>query len=441
MKVLHILNHFLPQQTAGTEVYTWALCKQLQQSGVEVEVMIPNYGDHLSVFYEYDGLNVTKFAEPSVVDRSLIMGFRKPDGLQTFKQFLQQTKPRVVHFHELAGSNGITIHHVQAAKESGAAVLMTFHLATNTCKTGTLVQEGKHLCEGKIDLRKCSRCFLQSRGFEGIAPVLVPLSVGIHNTGINVSAWGNRLGTALGTASLIGKTKKDFDLLISHCDRVVSLTNWYKSVLLLNGVPEEKITVVAQGLPTAVSSLPLQEKEIAKPIKLLFLGRINPFKGLHLLIEAIQMLPQTAIRLDIYGNSDDINYENYWKKQTTDYRNINWKGKLKQSEVVSVMKQYDALCLCSTFSEMSPLVIQEARAAGIPVIASGVYGNAEQIEHGKTGLLFEFNNIKSLRDQLQQCVSNPSILAQMRQHITKPRSFTDVAKEYYMIYKQIGKSE
>ena len=44
MKVFQVLNHFLPQQTAGTEVYTWALSKQLQQKGVEVEIIIPHYG-------------------------------------------------------------------------------------------------------------------------------------------------------------------------------------------------------------------------------------------------------------------------------------------------------------------------------------------------------------------------------------------------------------
>lgn len=51
------------------------------------------------------------------------------------------------------------------------------------------------------------------------------------------------------------------------------------------------------------------------------------------------------------------------------------------------------MSLCSTFSEMSPLVIQEAFAARLPVIASNVYGNAEQITHGENGLLFNFNDV------------------------------------------------
>ena len=143
MKVFQVLNHFLPGQTAGTEVYTWALSKQLQQRGCIVEVIIPHYGQQDSVRYEYDGLKVFQYAEPSIVDRSLIMGIRKPEGLVAFESYLKQEMPDVVHFHEIAGSNGITLHHVAAAKRLGAKVLMTFHLAGYTCKTGTLVYKEK----------------------------------------------------------------------------------------------------------------------------------------------------------------------------------------------------------------------------------------------------------------------------------------------------------
>jgi hypothetical protein len=44
MKVLQVLSHFLPQQTAGTEVHIWALSKQLEQQGVNTQVEIPNFG-------------------------------------------------------------------------------------------------------------------------------------------------------------------------------------------------------------------------------------------------------------------------------------------------------------------------------------------------------------------------------------------------------------
>lgn len=95
------------------------------------------------------------------------------------------------------------------------------------------------------------------------------------------------------------------------------------------------------------------------------------------------------------------------------------------------------MSLCSTFSEMSPLVIQEAFAARLPVIASNVYGNAEQITHGENGLLFNFNDVEDLRRQILQCINRPALLNAMTKKIAPPRSFKDLASDYLELYKSI----
>jgi len=148
-------------------------------------------------------------------------------------------------------------------------------------------------------------------------------------------------------------------------------------------------------------------------------------------------LDNEKIELDIYGNSDDEAYEALWRSKTKSQPNIHWKGKLQQTDVVRTMQEYDALCLCSTFSEMSPLVIQEAFTAGTPVIASNVYGNAEQIRHGENGLLFQFKDIASLKVQLLRCVDDPFLVQQLKNNVTSARSFQQVGDEYYQIYQTL----
>jgi glycosyltransferase involved in cell wall biosynthesis len=86
---------------------------------------------------------------------------------------------------------------------------------------------------------------------------------------------------------------------------------------------------------------------------------------------------------------------------------------------------------------MSPLVIQEAFAAGIPVLASNVYGNAEQIQHNHNGLLFQFNNVADLRNQILRCIEEPSLLNNMSKNIKSPRTFEEVGEEYYQLYKSL----
>jgi glycosyltransferase involved in cell wall biosynthesis len=438
MKVIQVLNHFLPQQTAGTEVYTWALSKQLQQKNIEVKVVIPHYGKKESVAYVYDGLTVCQYAEPSVVDRSLIIGLRNPDGLKDFIAHIVKEQPDIVHFHELAGSNGITLQHVIAAKNTGAKVIMTFHLAGNTCKTGNLLYKDQELCDGIIRLQKCSRCYLHKKGNVAMNALLLPVSFGLNQLGIDTTKWNSKWGTALGTVHLIEQLKEKFEILVAHCDRLVAITKWYEEILLLNAVQEHQISYIPQGLPVEPSvKIPDRVEKTSTAIRLIFLGRINPFKGLHLLLEAILDMPAHLIILDIYGQTGDDAYEHEWRTKTAGRANIFWKGKLRQEEVVHTMQQYDALCLCSTFSEMSPLVIQEAFAAGIPVIASNVYGNAEQIKSNVNGLLFRFKDVASLKEQLQRCINEPALLKQLKTNLTVPRSFKEVADAYIELYKEV----
>ena len=101
------------------------------------------------------------------------------------------------------------------------------------------------------------------------------------------------------------------------------------------------------------------------------------------------------------------------------------------------MAEYNALCLCSTITEMSPLVIQEAFAAGLPVIASNVYGNAEQITHGINGLLFNFNDPNDLLKQLKRCIDEKDLLQSLSKNIKPPRSFVELGNEHLQLYKSL----
>ncbi len=436
MKILHVLNHFLPYQIAGTEVYVWALAKQLAQFGYQSKVVIPNYEKTVEERYEYDGLTVIKYAEPTVQDRKLIMGRKLPMGLYSFKQILETEKPQIVHFHEYSTGNGIVKEHIAVAKRAGVKVIMTFHLASYTCRTGTLVYKSESLCDGKIEVGKCSSCYLHARGFGNFENILLPMSRIAGMLHLDTAAWNNKVGTALATTQLLGRFQAEFVSLLNDVDAFVSLTSWYKKILAVNGVPQYKIEFIPQGLPLDMSSVKTESQQ-SSVVRLIFIGRISAFKGLHLLIDALQALPQEKITLSIYGQPADADYERDLRVKTERLANISWKGKLAQADVIPVLQQHDLLCLCSTFSEMSPLVIQEAFTAGIPVLASNVYGNAEQVQHGRNGLLFAFNNVTSLREQLQYCLDDSGLMERLKKNIPPSRSFREVAADYHLLYQRL----
>lgn len=406
--------------------------------GIDSLVITPNYGSNQFETYYYDSIRVVRYPETSILDRDLIMGKRKTEGLAAFNQVLEDERPDVIHFHEIAAGNGITHHHVKIAKSCQSRIVVTFHLSGNSCRTGTMMYKGRTPCNGKINELKCSSCYLHAKGYAAVSSLLVPISTGLDRIGIDTTIWNNKLGTALATSRLIRQFSEQLHDLENDADALVVLTDWYKKVLLLNDIESRKIHLIPQALPVRdeISRL-LTKRESSSSLRLMFLGRISPYKGLHVLLRAIRAFKVSEVTLDIYGQSNDHVYENECRSIADGMQNIRWMGLLPKQQVVATMRLYDALCLCSTFSEMSPLVIQEAFAAGIPVIASNAHGNTEQIKHSVNGLIFKMNDVESLRKQLELCIQNHKMIERLSAAVAPPDDFSVVGKAYYNLYKNL----
>lgn len=438
MKIILCLNHFLPFHVAGTEIYVWALSKQLQSMGCDIVVLIPNYNSEMSACTEYEGIKVFGYAEPSIIDRELITGQRVADGLTHFITYINAEKPDIVHFHEIAGSNGITVAHLEAAKATRAKVIFTIHLANATCRAGTLMLETKKLCDGLILEGRCSYCTLIHRTKSKFkASVLTRTGLVLSSFGMDSVKWQNPIGTALSYPSQIKRLKRDLGRIVAACDKIIPLTEWYHNILRINGVPLEKMHIISQALPSAPKPFTKYYQKKNLPVKLVFVGRIDPLKGIQLLVDVIKKFTSRQLQVDVYGNVIDNTFYDKCKEATASFPNMQWKGKLKKEKVIETIQEYDALILPSMFSEMSPLVIQEAFAAGIPVIGSNVYGIAEQVKDGVNGLLFQFGNVSSLAQTLQKLISNPELLNELSSNIKPVCFFKEVADATMKVYEGV----
>lgn len=436
IKVIHVLNHFLPEKYAGTEVYVKSLCQDLLAKNIISKVLIPNYGKDYFDFYIYDEISVCKYPETSLIDRNLILGFRSPNGLSHFISYLETEAPSIVHFHEIAGSNGVTLSHIEAARKIGLKVVITLHVVGYSCKSGSLIQSNSGLCNGKIGTLKCSKCFLNSKLDPFPSLILSLVSNILDSLNVNTLRLQNKLGIALSSVHLIKKHKKNLFFIFDNSDLVVVLNEWYKDILLSNHLNKNKIRVINQGLPH--SNMIIKKNLVNSDcLRLVYVGRICFIKGVHILVDAILKLPNSKVELYIYGSSDDFAYEANLKHLTLFNSNIHWMGRIKPDDVINIISQFDALCLCSVVSEMSPLVIQEANAAGIPVIASNVQGNAAFILHEFNGLLFEVNNTEQLRKLILKCLLDKELLLRLAKNIQIPRSFDKVGTEYIDLYNSL----
>ncbi len=426
----------MPQQVAGTEVYVFALAKAMQQKGDDVTVLIPNFEKKIDENYTYENIKVIKFAEVTVLSRGLIGGDIVPDGVINFMNLIKNIQPDIIHFHIVGGSNGVSLHHLREAKKSKAGILITFHLAGYTCKTGNLLFENNVPCNGFIDVLRCTRCVYTDKRITPFKKnILYPLAASAYALHYNTRKWNNKLGTAIGYPFVIKKLKDDLHEMASLANKIIVLTKWYKQVLELNNVVPKKLAYISQGL----SSYSISEKAIIdiSILKIVFVGRINESKGLHLLLKAIKDIAEDKIMLDIFGPVNNDEYAAKWKSFTKQKRNIKWMGVIEPSKMVGQLSNYHFLCLPSVICEMSPLVIQESFAAGIPVLASNVCGNAEQIRDGKNGWLFKFNDSSDLKNKLQQLLNDPSLIEKAKQQIAPVKSFEKVAEAHDKLYKEI----
>jgi glycosyltransferase involved in cell wall biosynthesis len=154
---------------------------------------------------------------------------------------------------------------------------------------------------------------------------------------------------------------------------------------------------------------------------LIFLGRIHPDKGVHLAIEAAH---RSGRRLIIAGIIQD---ESYFKARVEPHindRDICYIGPVGVAEKNELFARAGALLHLNTIPERFGLVLAEANAAGVPVIAMDLGSCREVIKHGQTGFLVNsvdeaVNALKRLpeidrsacRERVQQCFSMETMVA------------------------------
>src|SRR5262249_7506669 len=108
--------------------------------------------------------------------------------------------------------------------------------------------------------------------------------------------------TALRLASLIGGAHRRFRKLADKVDRIVAPCDWVCDVLRRNGVPGEKLVLCRQGLSRGpvLRAVP-ESREAGNVLRLGYVGRLDPTKGIDIVVDALGQVPNALVRLDIHG--------------------------------------------------------------------------------------------------------------------------------------------
>ena len=160
-----------------------------------------------------------------------------------------------------------------------------------------------------------------------------------------------------------------------------------------------KIHVIRCGLP--FDRVPKQSPAEANTRTMISVGRLSPEKGQAGLLQAFARLRPShpELQLRLVGDGPDRASLETLAKELGLSGAVTFVGRLPEEETLAEIARANLLVLPS-FMEGLPIVLMEAMAAGVPVIASRIAGIPELVEDDETGLLFTPSNWDELASRI-----------------------------------------
>ncbi|GJM22372.1 MAG: hypothetical protein DHS20C15_22870 [Planctomycetota bacterium] len=466
MKILMPVHFFLPDHSAGTEVYTYNIARALTERGHEVEIFcsekILSRRSYSMLTRDVDGLKCHVMVN-NLEHEEFSETFANPRAEGAFERVLQSFKPDMVHVqHLMLLSLGLP----RLARTNGARVVMTLNDFWLYCvRFGQLLLPNGNLCTGP-ELNDCANCLKDFRFSQG-APekaVIKLLQVTRELSGVDLAPlvyWAQDRSKVLkkrktenpSKAAKAGKGAKDggdaaliedlkhrirkVQLLIEQVDLFLSPSATVADRMAQWGVPRSKLRVSRYGIDTTpFENLDHHDPEGDK-ISFGYVGTLAPHKGVHILMQALRKIPAELCRLHIFGSDSHFGEYGRMLRELAEGYDVTFHGALDREHIGSAFEKIDCLVMPSLWLENSPVVIQEAFAAGVPVIASGQGGMAELIHDGRSGRLFPAGDVHQLAKHMASVIANPTTLRTWGVSMDAPRTIQDDAESLETIYTDL----
>ena len=249
--------------------------------------------------------------------------------------------------------------------------------------------------------------------------------------------------------------------MLDFADRIIAATLAEQSQLqFLYHANKDKITIIPPGVDTShFYPIPKDEARCAIGVPetdpmLLFVGRIEPLKGVDTLIRAIAHMRTTGITdryphyLAIIGGDPDADQ----REMTTEMARLQqlsrdlgledlvvFLGKRAQSSLPYYYSAAEVLIMPSHYESFG-MVALEAMACGTPVVASQVGGLAFLIQDGVTGFVVPGGDHLALSERLTQMLSQPDLRARLGEQAAayaRAYSWENITSRIQDLYQEV----
>ncbi len=230
---------------------------------------------------------------------------------------------------------------------------------------------------------------------------------------------------------------------LRNCTKLITVSRSLRREFLTRGFDRERLVCIPNGVPELAPIDALARVENAT-WRLGMIALFRPRKGLEVLLEALKLLPASApsIEVEIIGGFETPEYEQAMRLLVSKFSlqsKVRFTGFTK--DIGSRIANLDGLVLPSLYGEGMPMVVLEALAAAVPVIATKVEGTPEVVRDGQEGVLADPRDPTSLSLAIQRFTQDRIAWAKMsdqavRRHREK-YSDRHMAETTGLLYRRI----
>jgi len=267
---------------------------------------------------------------------------------------------------------------------------------------------------------------------------------------------GMQYGHGSTTETAAGLVRSEHEGRIAAAvDRIIVSTEQEREQLhKLYGLAYSRFSIVPCGVDLDAFSPGSQAtrqaaRRLVAPGKLpmlLFVGRLDPIKGLDLLLESVALM-RTPARLTIVGGNPEGDPEvSRLQARAAELglaHRVFLPGAAPQSELLSYYRAADALVVASRYESFG-LAAVEALACGTPVVAAQVGGLPSIVRDGENGILLRWRCPHYFAERLDGLLSDPAALARMASYArasVKRFDWGRIADKVRALYQQVAVEE
>ncbi len=224
-------------------------------------------------------------------------------------------------------------------------------------------------------------------------------------------------------------------------DRHLAVSQRVMDLYVQNGHDPARITVLQQQPQTVdwiwdkVGCDRVPAAPLDRPLRVGFIGSAMPHKGVHVLATALQQLPPGGVQCTVFGAGSAPYIAAL--KEIDRIGALVFHGGYTTTELADLLSAVDVCVVPSLWEDCAPLVVAEAMAARVPVVASHAGGIPDFVDDGVDGILVPMGDADALAGALRRFLDEPELLGRMQAAIEAPRGFDAFLSDLVAQYRAV----